>query len=79
MNGVVDIAPEQAAAALRRGAFTVTDEDSSDCGRNLIHCFLGSFGADWDLDGALALLERAERIAWANHGLRHDLVIVVDG
>lgn len=28
MNGVVDIAPEQAAAALRRGAFTVTDEDS---------------------------------------------------
>lgn len=79
MSSAVDLTTEQAADALRGAAFTVTDEDSSDHGRTLIHCFLGSFGADWDLDSALALLGRAERVAWADHMFRHDLAIVADG
>lgn len=67
---------EEATEALTKAAFTVTDPDMSDCGRTLIHCQIGSFGADWDLDAAIALLADARSIEWRWNLLRHDLCVV---
>ena len=30
----------------------------------IVHCFFGGFGADWDVDDAVALVERAENFEW---------------
>lgn len=61
---------EEAVAALQRRAFT-TDE-----GRTVIHTFAGVFGADWNLDGAVAFVRDAARIEWSRHLLGHDLLVV---
>lgn len=49
-----------------------------DFGRTLIHCFLGPFGADWDLDDAIRLLSQATDIAWVDSIVRHDLAVVAN-
>lgn len=71
-----EITKQAAAEALRTAAFRVDDLDSEDYGRVLIHC-MGSFtGADWDLDDALGLLSKAQRVGWVDHLFDHDLLIV---
>ena len=70
------ITKEEAAAALRAVAFPVTDPEDSAYGRTLVHCMTGgTLGADWDLDGALALVERADQIAWHWSLLGHELTV----
>jgi hypothetical protein len=68
---------EETVALLRQHAFTVTDEDASDAGRTLIHSRLGGIGADWDLDDAVALAERAQWRGWIGSLLGHDLGVEV--
>lgn len=68
---------EETVALLRAHAFTVDDEDSSDHGRTLIHSRLGGIGADRDLDGAIALAERAQWRGGISSLLGHDLGIEV--
>lgn len=68
-----------AAEALRSRAFPVTDIESADHGRTLIHCFLGGIGCDWDLDDALRTLAGAKAVGWINDLFGHDLAIEADG
>ena len=67
------ITKETAATALREAAFT--DED----GRTTVHSFLGSFGADHDLDRALELVNRSDDRGWIQHPIGHNLGVLVDG
>lgn len=47
--------------------------------RVLIHCFMGGMGADWSLEGAVKLVERADEVAWVDNLFRHDLGVLADG
>jgi hypothetical protein len=47
--------------------------------RMIIHCFIGSFGADWDLDGAVRLIREAEKVGWAPNIFGHELAALKDG
>lgn len=70
------ITKTEAAAALREHAFRVTDLDSDDYGRQIIHC-VGSFsGADWDLDDAIRVVSKAKAVAWEDHWLGHNLGVM---
>ena len=74
---VKHITKEEAAKAVRERAFTITDQDSSDFGRTIIHSFLGMFGADNDLDSALENISKADEIAWTDDMFGHDLAVKV--
>lgn len=76
MADVVHITAEEAAAALKAAAFEVTDPDSQEHGRRIVHCFAGGFGADWDLDDCLATLPDAQDITWIDSIVGHDLRVV---
>ncbi|MFD0856651.1 hypothetical protein ACFQ07_30750 [Actinomadura adrarensis] len=71
------------AAAVTAAAFEVTDPDSSDHGRKLVHCFIGTIGADWDLDSVLDLLRSpGAKAQWSSHALARDhglQVVAPDG
>jgi hypothetical protein len=55
-----------------------TFEEAS--GRRLVHCFMGTLGADWDADGVHSLIDRADRIEFeSGHWLGHDLGVDADG
>lgn len=41
-----------------------------------IHCFLGSFGADWSKESIVGLIKKSERIAWADNMFNHNLVVI---
>lgn len=58
MPGSIDISKEDAVAALRAQVFNAGD-------RQLHHCFIGTMGADWDLDAAIECVEQAAHVAWA--------------
>jgi hypothetical protein len=75
----VHIDKATAAEALRKAAFRVTDLDSQDYGRQLVHCLIGTMGADWDLDAALADLAKASEVAWVDGLAGHDLAVLVGG
>jgi hypothetical protein len=75
---VVRIDREAAAAALRAAAFRVEDPDSVDYGRTIIHCFIGSIGASWDLDAALLVVSKATLVAWTDNLFSHDLAVVAN-
>lgn len=48
--------------------------------RTLIHCFMGSMGADWSLEGAVKLTRREDaQSAWAPNMFRHELAVYADG
>jgi hypothetical protein len=80
-----EITKEEAIAALRKHAWTQRSdevtcghpgcEDHRAAGRTVIHSYLGGFGADWDLDGAIAAVESARKVAWAPHWMGHDLAV----
>jgi hypothetical protein len=71
----VDITKDEAAEAIRKAAFRVTNLESQDYGRVLIHTFAGPFGADWDLDEAILTVSKAKRCAWLDSITSHDLGI----
>lgn len=50
--------------AAKAQAFTMTDPESSEHGRTLIHCQGSVCGADWDLDGVLSAIESADLVRW---------------
>jgi hypothetical protein len=47
--------------------------------RKRIHCFLGGFGADWDLDEAARFVREADKVGWAPSIFRHELAALKDG
>lgn len=65
---VQDLTLEEATEAIRRCAFSERDDDGNEV-RSIVHCFLGSFGCDWDADGAVGLLPDAKRICFTDHWL----------
>jgi hypothetical protein len=69
---------DEAINAVKAAAFKVTDPDSDDCGREIVHCFAGAFGADWDVDDAILVIASARDIAWTDHWAGHDLVVLTD-
>lgn len=79
------IAKEEAIAALRKHAWTQQSdevtcghpgcEDHRAEGRTVIHSFLGAFGADWDLEDAIAAVESAQKVAWSPNWIGHDLAV----
>ncbi len=69
------ISKGEAAKAIREAAFHITDPDSGDYGRTVIHTQRGSFGADWDLDDALSAVSKATRCAWTWHIIGHELAV----
>lgn len=44
-----------------------------------IHCLIGSFGATWSLEAALARIDLADSIEWVDHFDGHDLKVVSEG
>jgi len=64
MTNIEKITKETAIEAVRAAAFEVTDEERSDYGRKLIHCFTGFLGADWDLEEVEREIQRAQVVAW---------------
>lgn len=62
---------------VRDAAWPETDDDGK-TGRRLVHSRLGGLGADWDVDAVVALVERADVVAWEPTplGFGHDLVVV---
>lgn len=74
-TGIVDIDAATAARAMRAAAFTIGEEFEG-AGRVIVHTLAGPFGADWDLDSAVAVLADAQRIAWQDSITRHDLAVV---
>lgn len=73
MNEPVHITKPEAVEAVRARAFT-TDE-----GRAIVHCFSGTLGADWDLDGVVSLIEGADDIAWLPNIFGHELAVLAEG
>lgn len=47
--------------------------------RVIVHCYLGSFGADWDLDKAVALVREANEVGWCRPWMGHGLVVLSGG
>lgn len=72
------LTPEQAIEYVTAAAFEVTDPESSDFGRKIVHCFAEFMGADWDLDGVIEAIKAARDIAWLDHWADHDLAVLTD-
>lgn len=47
-------------------------------GKRIIHCY-SLFGCDVSLDNAIAEIETAQEVGWADHILRHDLAVKTEG
>jgi hypothetical protein len=75
----VGIDREEAVAAATAAAFTVTDPEDSQCGRVLLHCFIGTMGADWDLSRVLEVIGQATDITWRWSLFEHELSVYADG
>lgn len=75
---VIHVDKPTAAEALRKTAVRYDDPDHDAFGRTHIHCLLGPFGADWDLDDAIRLLSQATDIGWVEHLIGHDLAVVAN-
>lgn len=67
---------EEATALLRQHAFTIAADVKHEPPRTVIHCRLGGIGADWDLDGAIALVERSTWRGWVESIMGHNLGVV---
>lgn len=50
-------------------------EEHQGDGQRMIHCVSG-FGCDVSLDQAIAEIEAASQVVWADHWLHHDLAVV---
>ena len=66
-NQVIEINPKEAIEAVKKVKGKV------------IHCFMGSFGADWNKKDVISLIKKSKRIAWADNMFNHNLCIINDG
>jgi hypothetical protein len=48
-------------------------------GRMVVHSRMGGIGADWNLEGVLEAVDKADNIWWSKSIFGHDLVVEVDG
>jgi len=46
---------------------------------NIIHCFMGFVGADWDKKSVVDLVKKSNRMAWADNMFGHNLAVINDG
>lgn len=84
----VEITAEEAIAAARAAAFTCEPEpEAATCGhpgctdhpgegRKIIHSRRGGLGADWDLADVEQEIANAQRVAWIDGFLGHELAVV---
>lgn len=65
--------------AVTAQAFTVASGE--DIGRQIVHSIAGGWlGADWDVQGVLDLIVRADSVQWETlNGHSHALLVRVDG
>lgn len=70
---------DKAVELLRAQAFEVTDPESQDHGRRLVHCRLGGFGADWDLEDAISLVGRSTWTGYVVSIFDHNLGVEAEG
>lgn len=61
------LTPDEAAALVTAAAFTTGE------GRRIIHTFVETLGADWDLQDALRFIAEARDIRWRFSMLGHEL------
>lgn len=70
MTDIVFLAVAEAHAAIDRCKFVIADDPEDpgqrDAGREIVHCFLGGLGADWDAVNAKVLCSIADRIFWGS-------------
>ena len=53
---------------------------SDETSRRIVHSTSpAGFGADWDLDGLLAAIDKAEYVRWVDSNSGHDLVVENNG
>lgn len=70
---------KQAGEIVEKSCFRIKDIDSRDYGREILHCFLGMFGADWDKDDIMRLIAKSKDRAWIEgQMLGHELAILGD-
>lgn len=72
---------DEAIAAIERCAFTIPDRDNDgepmyQAGRRIVHCFIGTMGADWDVAAAIDEVRNADRVGWA-HSLFGECLVAV--
>lgn len=63
------ITEDEAIAAIERCKFVCGDDEISDHTgkpRELVHCFLGFLGADWDTYSAIEEVKHADRVYWGD-------------
>lgn len=82
MSAYVEITKAAAKEAARAAAW----DEGQECptchdgkipgGRRVIHSFLGSLGADWNLDSVLDLIDGAEGVYWQAGFSGHDLAVI---
>ena len=65
-NEVIEISQEEALKAI---------ESSGE----IIHCFMGIMGADWDKKSVIELIKASKRIAWADNMFKHNLAVINNG
>lgn len=56
---------DDAVKAIQRCAFTIHDDDLP-TGRRIVHCFIGSMGADWDVTDAIREVRAASLVGWTD-------------
>lgn len=84
--GLIPATVEEARAALQDASWPDGGEGHCSkcdhtCGVNqqVVHCFLGSLGADWSLAAAFDLLGEAEQIGWGQTLFGEALVVFARG
>jgi len=77
----VSLTKEEAIQIVNEQSCEITDQESSNFGRVLIHHYYGfSFmGCDYDKDKVIEMIQRSEAVGWAVHPMRHNLCVIVDG
>lgn len=75
----MDLTAQEAAAALTAAAFRVPDPKNPDQSRTVIHSLVSGYGADWNLEAAVGLLDKATIIRWEPSLIDHELVVVAGG
>jgi len=53
---------------VRAQAFVLPDDEG-----RVVHSFLGSFGANWDVEDVVTMINEAKEVAWVNNVLDHNL------
>jgi hypothetical protein len=76
MSDVEYIDCQTAIDAVNAQAFEVKNPEMSDYGRRIVHCYSGGFGCDWDAEGVIQEIKKADQIAWVDNWMGHDLVTV---